>query len=58
MPDKPTYAELEHRVRELERESDRLKLAEEELRASEEKYRSILETLGMAIRDTLKTGRA
>lgn len=45
MPDKPTYEALEHRVRELERESDRLKLAEEELRASEEKYRSILENM-------------
>lgn len=40
---KPTYEELEERVRELEEESKRLKLAEETLRESEERHRSIFE---------------
>jgi PAS domain S-box-containing protein len=45
MSGKPTYEEMAQRIRKLEKESAKRKLAEEELRASEEKYRSILENM-------------
>ncbi len=41
MARKPTYEELEQKIRKLEKESARRKQAEEELRESEEEYRSI-----------------
>ena len=43
MTKKPTYEELEHRVKELEEEFLERKKAEEALRESEERYRSLLE---------------
>jgi PAS domain-containing protein len=45
MARKPTYEELEQRIREFEKESAKRKQAEEELRESEEKYRSVLENM-------------
>jgi len=45
---KPTYEELEKRVKELEKAETGRKNAEEELRASEEKYRSVFENTGTA----------
>ncbi|RJP60429.1 MAG: PAS domain-containing sensor histidine kinase [Deltaproteobacteria bacterium] len=41
---KPTYEELEQRVKELETEAIQRKQAEEDLRDSEEKYRTVLES--------------
>ena len=56
MPRKPTYKELERRVKELEEETVKLKLAEEQLqtavaRAEEEKLEpeAIIESMGDAI---------
>jgi PAS domain S-box-containing protein len=46
MPDKPTYAALEQRVRILERSNLELKQAEETLRESEELFRSLFEHHG------------
>ena len=43
MPDKPTYEELEKRIRELEKSNLQLKQAEEELRESEALFRSLFE---------------
>ena len=43
MPKKPTYEELEQRVKELERAESSRKSAEKELRESEEKFRNIVE---------------
>ncbi len=43
MSGKPTYEELEQRVRELEEETNRRKRAEKELIDSEERYRNIIE---------------
>ncbi|HEA68912.1 MAG TPA: PAS domain S-box protein, partial [Desulfobacterales bacterium] len=43
MAKKPTYEELEQRIKELEKESDERKRAEEALRKSEEKYRDLFE---------------
>ena len=43
MSNKPTYEELEQRVKQLEKESIKLKKAEEELIESEEKYRNLVE---------------
>ena len=37
MDRKPTYEELEQRIKDLEKKSDRRKLAEEALRESEER---------------------
>jgi len=45
MARKPTYEELEQRIREFEKESAKRKQAEEDLRESEEKYRSVLENM-------------
>ncbi len=45
MTRKPTYEELEQRIREFEKESAKRRQAEEELRKSEEKYRSVLENM-------------
>ena len=45
MAKKPTYEELEQRVKELENEALGRKQVEEELRESEEKYRIILENI-------------
>jgi len=45
---KPTYEELEKRVKELEKAEAGRKKAVEELRASEEKYRSVFENTGTA----------
>jgi PAS domain S-box-containing protein len=41
---KPTYEELEQRVRELEKEAVKLKQAEEALRRSEQKFKDLTET--------------
>ena len=43
MAKKPTYEELEQRIKELEKESDERKRAEEALRESEKKYRDLFE---------------
>jgi len=43
MASKPTYEELEQRVKELEKEAAERKLAEEALRDSEERYHAIFE---------------
>ena len=43
MSRKPTYEELEQRIKELERESIECKLAEEALKESEERYREFVE---------------
>ena len=43
MPGKPTYEELEQRAKDLEHETVRCKLAENELAKSEEKYRLLVE---------------
>ena len=43
MTDKPTYEELERRVRELENEAVRRRRVDEALRASEAQKRAILE---------------
>ncbi|MBC2745289.1 MAG: PAS domain S-box protein [Desulfosarcina sp.] len=43
MPNKPTYEELEQRVRELKKSYFELKWAEEELRESEALFRNLFE---------------
>lgn len=43
MPGKPTYNELEKRVKELEKKSVKRKYSEEALRESEEKYKALTE---------------
>lgn len=45
MSEKPTYEELEQRIKKLEKESFGRKRAEKALDESEEKYRAILETM-------------
>ena len=45
MVKKPTYEELEQRLRELEKESSRRQIAEAALRESEKKFRSLVEHL-------------
>jgi PAS domain S-box-containing protein len=49
MDRKPTYEELKQRVKELEKEVSKRKLAEEALRESEEKYRTLFENASDAI---------
>jgi len=44
MADKPTYRELEHRIRELEKIALDHKQVEEELRKSEEKYKTLTDS--------------
>ncbi len=48
MGEKPTYEELEQRVKELEKKAVTHKLAEEALKESEDRYRTIFETTGNA----------
>jgi len=48
MNKKPTYEELEQRVKELEKEAILRKRAEEALKESEDKYRAIFESTGTA----------
>ena len=43
MPEKPSYEELEQRVKELEKKADERKLVEEALLESEERYRKLFE---------------
>ena len=43
MAGKPTYEELEQRVKELEREAVKRKQVEEALREGEKKYRSLVD---------------
>ncbi len=45
MAKKPTYEELEQRVKGLEQAESERKRAEEALRESEEKYRSMMESM-------------
>jgi len=49
MPEKPTYEELEKRVKELEKEVVGRKQAQEALRESEEKYRTLFKNANEAI---------
>ncbi len=49
MTEKPTYEELEQRVKELEKENTALKRADEALQRSEEKFRSALMDLPIMI---------
>ena len=49
MGTKPTYEDLEQRVKELERESFKLKQVEMALRHSEEKYRELVESANSII---------
>ena len=49
MGEKPTYEELEQRVKELENEAFERKRAEEALRESEEQYRTLFENASEAI---------
>lgn len=49
MDEKPTYEELEQRVKELEREAVKHEQAEEALQKSEEKYRVLFEKANIAI---------
>jgi len=49
MPEKPTYEELEKRVKELEKETVEREQVEEALRESEEKYRTLFKNANEAI---------
>jgi len=49
MAKKPTYRELEERVRELEKEAIKPRGVEEDLRKSEEKYRLLIDNYGNPI---------
>jgi PAS domain-containing protein len=57
MPDKPTYEELEQRVRELEQAESERKRAEKALRESEHKYRDIFDDAVMGVFHTSPEGR-
>jgi len=48
MTEKPTYEELEQRIKELEKEGGKRKAAEEALRESEERFRNVYETAPLA----------
>ena len=43
MPDRPTYEELEYKVKVLQKEAVWRKQAEDELRKSEERFRSLFQ---------------
>ena len=49
MPKKPTYEELELKIKALEEETNKRKQAEEALRESEDKYRALIENANEAI---------
>jgi PAS domain S-box-containing protein len=49
MSEKPTYQELQQRVKELEKEVSRCKLVENELRVSEEKFKKIFDNANIII---------
>ena len=55
MSKKPTYEELEQRVKELEREAARREQAEEALRESEERYRTLISKMlnGFALHEII-----
>ena len=53
---KPTYEELEQRIKELEKEAFKRKQAEEALRQSEEKYRELVESANSIILKMDKKG--
>jgi PAS domain S-box-containing protein len=56
MGKKPTYEELEHKFKELEKEAVKRKLAEEALRKSEQKFRNFLGNLGDIAYETDSSG--
>jgi len=56
MAAKPTYEELEKRVKELEKKAVEQKLAEDALRESEEKWRSLAETVPCVILTVQRDG--
>ena len=49
MNEKPTYEELEHRVKELEQAVSERKLAEKKLKDSEDRFRNIIESSPMGV---------
>ncbi len=49
MARKPTYEELEQRVKELEKEAINAKKTEEALRESDERYRSLIENIPIGV---------
>jgi PAS domain S-box-containing protein len=57
MARKPTYEELEQRIRELEKESVERNRAEEAMRKSEERFRSLVETTSDWIWETDAEGK-
>ena len=57
MTRKPTYQELEQRIKELKREAAELKRAEEAIREGEEKYRTLFDESRDAIYITSREGK-
>ena len=57
MAKKPTYEELEQRVRELEKDSIVRRQIEEALRESEERFRTLIEQSPIAIQVMTPDGR-
>jgi PAS domain S-box-containing protein len=57
MANKPAYEELEKRVRELDKEASKRKLAEEALGESEERYRTLFEDSRDAVYITTREGK-
>jgi PAS domain S-box-containing protein len=57
MPKKPTYEDLEQRVKELQREVARCRRAEKEALADKEKYRSTIENAVWGVFQTTPEGR-